>query len=55
MNLYKTFDVIGIAVFAFITIDAAVSLRSERSWRIWVRLCIGIAGLLVDGYLVFFY
>ncbi|MBI1960844.1 MAG: hypothetical protein HYS43_01035 [Candidatus Liptonbacteria bacterium] len=56
MNLYKSFDKIGIFVFAFLTVDSLVYLQSgETDWRVWLRLAIGISGLFVDGYLVFFY
>ena len=56
MNLFKFFDVFGIAVFSFLLIDAILDLRDGRkNLRTYARLFIGVGGLLVDTYLVFFY
>ena len=56
MNLYKFFDTIGLAVFTFLLIDALWDIqRGNRDVRTYIRLAIGVGGLLVDGYLVFFY
>ena len=55
-NLYKKFDYLGIAVFSFLLIDSLIYLNAGVSdWRVYSRLIIGIGGLLIDGYLVFFY
>jgi len=55
-NLYKFFDHFGLIVFAFITLDSIAYLAGGvQNWRVYTRLFIGIGGLLVDGYLVFFY
>ena len=56
MNLYKFFDKFGIIIFAFLIIDSILYLKSGVvDWRVYTRLFIGIAGLLVDSYLVFFH
>jgi len=56
MNLYKFFDKFGILVFLFILIDAIFEIKSGRNdFRVILRLLIGIGGLLIDGYLVFFH
>lgn len=56
MNLFKFFDYFGIVVFTFLIIDSLVYMyEGDKSWRVLLRLLIGIGGLLVDGYLVFFY
>ncbi len=56
MNLYKSFDKVGIIVFAFLTIDSLTYLQAgDADWRVWLRLAIGVSGLLIDGYLVFVY
>jgi len=56
MNLYKFFDKFGIIIFAFIIIDSILYLKSGVvDWRVYTRLFIGLVGLLVDGYLVFFH
>ncbi len=55
-NLYKKFDCLGIIVFAFLLIDSLIYLKAGVSdWRVYTRLLIGAGGLLIDGYLVFFY
>jgi len=55
-NLYKFFDNFGLLVFAFLTWDALMDIDDGiDGWRVYFRLIIGILGLLVDGYLVFFY
>ena len=57
INLFKFFDTFGLIVFSFLLIDALIDIKtsSERNWRMYARLIIGVAGLLVDGFLVFFY
>jgi len=56
MNLYKFFDYFGLLVFLFIFFDALFAIwKKEGNWRVWIRLFIGVAGILVDGYLVFFH
>jgi len=55
-NLYKFFDYFGIPVFLFILIDSLIYIYSgDTSWRVVFRLLIGAGGLIIDGYLVFFY
>jgi hypothetical protein len=55
-NLYKFFDYFGLLTFSFLLGDALVDLSlGLSSWRIYTRLIIGVGGLLIDGYLVFFY
>lgn len=55
-NLYKFFDYFGLPTFTFLTVDSLVYIfDGDVSWRVWVRLFIGVAGILVDGYLVFFH
>lgn len=52
-DLALFFDRFGLIVFLFILFDAVYDImRSRRSWRVWLRLVIGIAGLVVDGTLV---
>ena len=56
MNIYKFFDHFGIIIFTFLIIDSIFYLKSGiADWRVYTRLLIGISGLLVDGFLVFFY
>lgn len=56
MNLYKFFDHFGVIIFAFLLLDSIFYIRQGIiDWRVYIRLLIGISGLLVDGYLVFFY
>jgi hypothetical protein len=50
------FDIFGIGVFSFITflsLRALVTGRSIPKWALVVLLLIGIAGLAVDGAIVF--
>ncbi len=55
-NLYKFFDYFGVVVFTFLIIDSIFYLNAGiTDWRVYLRLLIGIGGLLVDGFLVFFY
>jgi hypothetical protein len=55
-NLYKFFDYFGIIVFVFLIIDSLIYVKTGMiDWRTISRLLIGIGGLLVDGFLVFFY
>ena len=55
-NLYKFFDNFGLIVFAFLLIDSLVYIQvGTYDWRTIVRLFIGVGGLMVDGFLVFFY
>jgi len=55
-NLYKFFDYFGLPVFTFIFLDALFTvLTGDATWRVCLRLLIGIGGILIDGYLVFFY
>lgn len=53
-QLLQFFDKFGLAVFLFLFIDALLDLEKKQDWRTYVRLGIGIAGLIVDGYNVFF-
>ena len=55
-NLYKFFDYFGILVFLFLLWDAIADINSGIvNWRVYTRLIIAIGGIIVDGYLVFFY
>ena len=55
-NLYKFFDYFGVVIFTFLIIDSIIYLNAGiADWRVYTRLLIGISGLLVDGFLVFFY
>lgn len=55
-NLYAFFDHIGVVVFAFLTIDSLMYItHGDADIRTFIRLSIGIAGIIVDGYLVFLY
>jgi len=54
-NLYKFFDYFGLPIFAFIFLEALCEILKEKpTWRSYARLVIGFAGIIVDGYLVFF-
>lgn len=56
MNLYKFFDYFGIVIWTFLIVDSIFYLNAGIiDYRIWLRLLVGICGLVVDGYLVFFY
>jgi len=56
INLYKFFDYFGIIIFLFIFLEAAFYIKlGTANLGDWLRLLIGIGGLLVDGFLVFFY
>ena len=56
MNIYKFFDHFGVALFTLLAIDALYDIvRGHADWRIWFRFLFGISGIIVDGYLVFFY
>jgi hypothetical protein len=57
MNLFQEFDKLGMVAFGYLLVDALYDLRSPsaRTWRTYVRMLIGIGGLFVDSYLVFFY
>ena len=56
MNLYKFFDHFGMIIWLFLIIDSLVYFNSGIvDYRVWLRLIFGVGGLLVDGYLVFFY
>lgn len=56
INLYKFFDCFGIVVFLFLAIESIFYIISgTANLGAWIRLFIGIGGLLVDGFLVFFY
>ncbi|MFA5841762.1 MAG: type II secretion system protein [Candidatus Paceibacterota bacterium] len=55
-SLYKKFGYLGLATFTFLLVDSLIYIKAGISdWRIYTRLIIGIGGLLIDGYLVFFY
>jgi len=50
------FDILGVFVFLFIAVSAFWSLKTGRSfpvWMIWLLLTIGIVGLIVDGTIVY--
>ncbi|MCK4635411.1 MAG: hypothetical protein KAT32_00970 [Candidatus Moranbacteria bacterium] len=56
INLFKFFDYFGLPVFIFLMTDSIFYLLAgDDSWRVIIRLLIGVAGVLVDGYLVFFH
>jgi len=56
MNLYRFFDYFGLIIFTFLLIDSIFYLKKGiKDWRVYTRLIIAIGGLLVDGYLIFFY
>lgn len=57
MNLPLFFDKFGLIIFLFILIDAVYDLRDKKlnkneKLRVWIRILIGIAGLIVDGFFV---
>ncbi|MBI2639601.1 MAG: hypothetical protein HYW90_01770 [Candidatus Sungbacteria bacterium] len=50
------FDIFGILVFGFIIVLAVWGLRFRRPlprWSLFFLFAVGIAGLFVDGYIVF--
>ena len=50
------FDIFGLAVFSFIIYVAVWGLKTRRSFPRWILILlagIGIAGLFVDGVIVF--
>ncbi|MDP3727014.1 MAG: hypothetical protein Q8R35_00030 [bacterium] len=50
------FDILGIGVFAFITVAATWSLKMHRPlprWILLLLLVIGILGFLIDGTIVY--
>ena len=53
-NIYKFWDNFGLIAFTWLIMDALldITVDKETDWRTYTRLGIGIAGLLVDGYLV---
>ena len=56
MNWYKFWDHIGVVVWLFLIADSVYYLREGIiDYRVLLRLLAGICGLLIDGYLVFFY
>ena len=57
VNLYKFFDHFGLFIFSFLLIDALFDIlkRKNVTWKTYVRAIIGVGGLLIDGFLVFFY
>lgn len=56
IHLLKFFDNFGLVVFTFIIIDSIIDLTNKktRTWRAWVRLVIGILGLLTDLSLIIY-
>lgn len=55
-NLYKFFDYFGVVIFIFLIIDSVFYFNAGMTdWRVYIRFLIGIGGLSVDGFLVFFY
>ena len=55
-NLYKFFDYFGLPTFLFLFVDSLVYVNQGIvDWRVVARLLVGFGGLLIDGYLVFFY
>ncbi|MBI2667963.1 hypothetical protein HYX17_04320 [Candidatus Woesearchaeota archaeon] len=57
MNISLFFDRFGLIVFLYILLDAVYDLRKRKlnrneKLRVWIRILIGIAGLVVDGFLV---
>lgn len=49
------FDIFGLGVFSFLSVAAVWALRTHRplpDWVLWVVLGVGIAGLIVDGTIV---
>jgi len=50
------FDSIGVFVFLFIIVSAFWSLKTGRSfpvWVVWLLLATGVVGLIVDGAIVY--
>lgn len=50
------FDIFGLGVFSFITVLSGWALKTGTSvprWALMILLGIGIAGLLVDGAIVY--
>jgi len=50
------YDIFGLATFSFITAASLWSLKTGNSFPVWilfVLLFIGIAGLIVDGTIVY--
>ena len=50
------FDILGIFVFIFLSGLAFRSLSSQKPiplWGVWAILIIGLAGLIVDGTIVY--
>lgn len=55
-NIHKMFDYLGFPAFLYLFIDALYDIAQDLlGWRVIVRLLIAFAGLLIDGYLIFFY
>lgn len=57
MNTALFFDRFGLIVFLYILIDAIYDLRNKKlnkneKLRARIRIFIGIAGLIIDGFLV---
>jgi len=57
MNLPLFFDRFGLIVFLFILVDAIYGLNKKKlnkneKIRTWIRVFIGVAGLIVDGFFV---
>ncbi len=49
------FDLFGLLTFTFITVISSLSLFKHKEmprWAVIILLCIGIAGLIVDGVIV---
>ena len=56
INIYKIFDYLGFPVFIFLFADAIYDISlGINTWRVWVRLIICFLGMIIDGYLIFFY
>ena len=55
MNFYTFFDLLALPLWIFLIWDACTELQSgNKSWRVKVRLLIGIIGLIADFTFVFF-
>jgi hypothetical protein len=55
MNIPVFFDRFGLIIFSFLVVDSLMYLKeNKRDVRAMVRLGIGVVGLAVDGYMVFF-
>jgi len=53
MNLYTFFDTLAIPLWIFLIVDAILDLKKgNKSWRVYVRLLIGVVALVVDFVLV---